>query len=387
MQRIIRPIENWQPASSLVRGFSSSCANGGLGSQLQEEIVEAKKSSPPTIVQEGASRLESLRETLRLERQNGLPRKANQLPKPSWLKIPATARPDNLANYLRLKETVKGLKLATVCESAKCPNIGECWGGGEDKKATATIMIGGDQCTRACRFCSVKTSLRPPPLDPNEPEHVAEAIAQWGLDYVVITSVDRDDLPDHGSEHFAQTVRLLKQKRGDELLVEFLTPDFGGVKERIERVALAGLDVYAHNIETVERLQSRVRDRRAGYSQSLHVLETAKKAKSGLVTKTSLMLGLGETLDEIRATMKDALNSGVEVITFGQYLRPTKGHLPVVEYVRPEVYDQLRVEGEQMGFRYVASGPLVRSSYKAGEFYLKTMVKERKAASSANGSF
>jgi lipoic acid synthetase len=353
--------------------LSSSCSTSSLPSAASSNIGEST-TNPAT------SRLESLREALREERkQTGLPRKQNQLPKPSWLKINATAHPDNVANYLRLKETVKGLKLATVCESAKCPNIGECWGGGEDKKATATIMIGGEQCTRACRFCSVKTSLKPPPLDPMEPENVSEAIARWGLDYVVITSVDRDDLPDHASEHFAQTVRLLKKKRGDELLVEFLTPDFAGVKGRIETVALSGLDVYAHNIETVERLQSRVRDRRAGYSQSLYVLETAKKAKPGLVTKTSLMLGLSETLDEIRSTMKDALNAGVDVITFGQYLRPTKGHLQVHEYVTPDTFNLLKEEGERMGFRYVASGPLVRSSYKAGEFYLKTMIRKNRS--------
>ena len=330
-----------------------------------------------------ATRLESLRETLKQEKKAGLPRKANQLQKPEWLKIQATSNPESLANYLRLKETVKGLKLATVCESAKCPNIGECWGGGEDKKATATIMIGGEHCTRACRFCSVKTSLHPPALDPEEPENIAQAIASWGLDYVVLTSVDRDDLPDHAAGHFAETVRRLKAKKGDELLVEFLTPDFGGNKERIELVALSGLDVYAHNLETVERLQARVRDRRAGYAQSLNVLEIAKSsaAKKGIeiLTKTSLMLGLGETIDEVRSTMKDALSSGIDVITFGQYLRPTKGHLPVHEYVTPETFNILKAEGEQMGFKYVASGPLVRSSYKAGEFYMKSMIQSKRA--------
>lgn len=323
-----------------------------------------------------SSRLESLKATLRQE-SKGLPRKSNQLPKPPWLKVSATTAPSNVANYQRLKETVKGLKLATVCESAKCPNIGECWGGGEDHKATATIMIGGEQCTRACRFCSVKTSNRPAPLDPEEPENIADAIARWGLDYVVLTSVDRDDLPDHGAEHFAETIRRLKAKGGKDLLVEFLTPDFGGVESRIATVSKSGLDVYAHNLETVERLQSRVRDRRAGYAQSLHVLEYAKNVHQGsLLTKTSLMLGLGESLDEVRTTMRDALNSGVDVITFGQYLRPTKGHLRVEEYVTPEAFDDLRKEGEAMGFRYVASGPLVRSSYKAGEFYVKSLVMQ-----------
>lgn len=330
-------------------------------------------------------RLEQLRATLGEERR-GLPRKAATLPKPSWLRIPATSHEDNLQNYHKLKDTVKGLKLATVCESAKCPNIGECWGGGKDHKATATIMIGGEQCTRACRFCSVKTALRPPALDPDEPENVATAIAQWGLDYVVLTSVDRDDLPDHGASHFAETVRKLKQKTNNRLLVEFLTPDFLGVESRIALVANSGLDVYAHNLETVERLQSRIRDRRAGYSQSLRVLETAKRANPQLITKTSLMLGLGETKQEVLSTMRDAMDSGIEVITFGQYLRPTKGHLPVVEYVTPAVFDELRVAGEEMGFKYVASGPLVRSSYKAGEFYLKALLNTRKSAASASSS-
>jgi lipoic acid synthetase len=215
-------------------------------------------------------------------------------------------------------------------------------------------------------------------LDPLEPENVSEAIAAWGLDYVVITSVDRDDLEDHGAFHFAETVRKLKHKTNHKLLVEFLTPDFAGDRSRIELVATSGLDVYAHNLETVERLQSKIRDRRAGYAQSLFVLETAKKVNPLLISKTSLMLGLGETKKEVIATMRDARDAGIDVITFGQYLRPTKGHLPVVEYVTPEVFDELRVEGENMGFRYVASGPLVRSSYKAGEFYLKALVNSKK---------
>lgn len=306
-----------------------------------------------------------------------LPRAKDRLAKPSWLRIPVTAG-EQLENYQRLKSTVKQLKLATVCEEAKCPNIGECWGGGKDKKATATIMIGGEICTRACRFCSVKTSLRPPPLDPAEPEHVAQAIAKWGLDYVVLTSVDRDDVSDHGSEHFAKTVRHLRGAAKPELLIEFLTPDFGGVYDRVANVANSGLDVYAHNVETVERLQSRVRDRRANYRQSFGVLESALRANPRLITKTSVMLGLGETKEEVVRTMRDALASGVSVITFGQYLRPTKGHLPVMEYVTPEAFEELRVIGEGMGFKYVASGPLVRSSYKAGEFYLEALVRSRR---------
>ena len=330
------------------------------------------------------ARLAELRQTLRAEKEGvvevpqGLPRASKRLPRPDWLRISPTEG-EQLENYARLKGTVKSLGLATVCEEAKCPNIGECWGGGADKKATATIMIMGETCTRACRFCSVKTSLAPPALDSTEPERVATAIAQWGLDYVVLTSVDRDDVADHGASHFAQTVRHLKHLKS-ELLVECLTPDFGGDKDRIALVAQSGLDVYAHNIETVERLQSRVRDRRANYAQSLSVLEIALRAKPSLVTKTSIMLGLGETLPEVRSAMRDALDAGVAVITFGQYLRPTKGHLPVVEYVTPEIFAQLEKEGIEMGFKFVASGPLVRSSYKAGEFFIKALSKEKQIA-------
>eukprot|EP00750_Incisomonas_marina_P020061 INCI3691.2.p1 GENE.INCI3691.2~~INCI3691.2.p1 ORF type:complete len:363 (-),score=66.74 INCI3691.2:395-1483(-) len=244
-------------------------------------------------------------------------------PKPRWLKgtIPEGE------NYHKLKDTVKSLGLATVCEEARCPNIGECWGGKEGT-ATATIMIMGDTCTRACRFCAVKTSNAPPPLDPLEPEKVSTAIAAWGLDYVVLTSVDRDDLADHGSSHFAETIRGLKQKKS-ELLVECLTGDFAGSEECIRTVATSGLDVYAHNVETVERLQRKVRDRRANYEQSLHVLKKAKEFEPRLVTKTSIMLGVGETDEEVRQTMKDLRDIGVDVVTFGQYLRPTKRHLKV----------------------------------------------------------
>ena len=191
-------------------------------------------------------------------------------PKPRWLKAPL---PEG-ENYNKLKSTVRDLKLATVCEEARCPNIGECWGGKEGT-ATATIMIMGDTCTRGCRFCAVKTSRAPPPLDPEEPENISEAVSQWGLGYVVLTSVDRDDLPDQGSSHIAKTISLLKKKQPD-LLVECLTPDFSGEHDMIDRVALSGLDVFAHNVETVERMTGRVRDHRAGYRQSLDVLERAK---------------------------------------------------------------------------------------------------------------
>jgi lipoic acid synthetase len=316
--------------------------------------------------------------SLKITRRKAPPRPAKILPKPAWLK----AQPATSENYLSLRSTVRELGLATVCEEAKCPNIGECWGGGSDgnSAATATIMIMGDTCTRGCNFCAVKTSRKPNPLDPEEPEKVAEAITKWGLDYVVLTSVDRDDLEDQGSGHFRKVVMKLKEKHknvGKEILVEALTPDFRGDLSLVEIVATSGLDVYAHNIETVERLQKRVRDHRAGYQQSLSVLEHVKKVNDVVFTKTSIMLGLGETDEDIRQTLRDLRDIDVDVVTFGQYLQPSKRHLPVKEYVTPEKYQEWQVEAEGMGFKYVASGPLVRSSYKAGEFFLKNLIKER----------
>jgi len=319
-------------------------------------------------------------------RRKAPPRPAKILPKPSWIK----AQPATSDNYLSLRSTVRELGLATVCEEAKCPNIGECWGGkdenGEKSAATATIMIMGDTCTRGCSFCAVKTSRKPGPLDPEEPEKVAEAITKWGLDYVVLTSVDRDDLEDQGSNHFREVVMKLKAKSlqsrdpDKQILVEALTPDFRGDLKLVENVATSGLDVYAHNIETVERLQNRVRDRRAGYAQTLSVLEHAKKVNELVLTKTSIMLGLGENDEDIRKTLQDLRNIDVDVVTFGQYLQPSKRHLPVKEYVTPEKYQEWQEEGEGMGFKYVASGPLVRSSYKAGEFFLKNLIQERERA-------
>eukprot|EP01083_Nonionella_stella_P294152 1000200_1 len=319
-------------------------------------------------------------------RRKAPPRPAKILPKPAWIK----AQPATSDNYLSLRSTVRELGLATVCEEAKCPNIGECWGGkdenGEKSAATATIMIMGDTCTRGCSFCAVKTSRKPGPLDPEEPEKVAEAITKWGLDYVVLTSVDRDDLEDQGSNHFREVVMKLKAKSRQsrdpdkQILVEALTPDFRGDLSLVENVATSGLDVYAHNIETVERLQKRVRDRRAGYAQTLSVLEHAKKVNDLVLTKTSIMLGLGENDEDIRKTLQDLRNIDVDVVTFGQYLQPSKRHLPVKEYVTPEKYQEWQEEAEGMGFKYVASGPLVRSSYKAGEFFLKNLIQERERA-------
>jgi lipoic acid synthetase len=345
-----------------------------------------------TVTKASTSRLQGLRDQLSIEDSNTLddfasgikpirkkapPRSSKILPKPRWLK----AAPADSENYQKLRSTVRELGLSTVCEEARCPNIGECWGGGKDGTATATIMIMGDTCTRGCRFCSVKTSKAPPPLDPEEPEKVASAIAKWGLDYVVLTSVDRDDLEDQGSDHFRQVVQKLKEKKPD-LLVEALSPDFQGNEALVHAVATSGLDVFAHNIETVERLTPKVRDRRAHYHQSLGVLKYAKTVGTR-ITKTSIMLGLGETDEEVMKTLEDLRAVDVDVVTFGQYLQPTKRHLPVKEYVTPEKFEEWQVKGESMGFKYIASGPLVRSSYKAGEFFLKNHIEEQKAAQAA----
>lgn len=218
---------------------------------------------------------------------------------PEWLKTPI---PDN-SNYKQIKKDLRGLNLHTVCEEARCPNISDCWGGSDKSAATATIMLMGDTCTRGCRFCSVKTSRAPPPLDPHEPEHTAEALSRWGLGYVVLTSVDRDDLVDGGARHFAETIMKIKQKKPD-MLVEALTGDYAGDLAMVEVVARSGLDVYAHNMETVEELTPMVRDPRAKFRQSLAVLEHAKKTVPTLITKTSLMLGLGEKEDEIWKTLQ-----------------------------------------------------------------------------------
>lgn len=299
-----------------------------------------------------------------------IPRKPRErLPEWAKSKIPVGE------NFARIKANVKDLKLHTVCEEARCPNIGECWGGKEGT-ATATIMLMGDTCTRGCRFCSVKTSRAPPPLDANEPLHTAEAVAKWGLDYVVLTSVDRDDLSDGGANHIAQTVRLLKEKK-PAILVECLTPDFQGNNELIGIVARSGLNVYAHNIETVEALQKQVRDNRANYKQSIGVLVEAKRVAPKLVTKTSIMLGLGETDEQVESALRDLRSADVDCVTFGQYMQPTKRHMNVKEYVHPDKFAHWKKRADELGFLYCASGPLVRSSYKAGELFLTALAKSR----------
>ena len=320
------------------------------------------------------------------------------LKKPPWLRQKA---PQGL-KYEGLVDQMRDLKLATVCEEARCPNIGECWSG---DTGTATIMVLGDTCTRGCRFCAVNTAATPAPPDENEPEATAEAVASWGVGYVVLTSVDRDDLPDSGAAHFAETVRGIK-RRAPHVLVECLTPDFRGDVEAIRHLARSGLDVFAHNVETVERLQARVRDPRAGYRQSLEVLAEAKRAgaeRSGesgesggggdssssgrvLYTKSSLMLGFGEEDHEVEQAMRDMREAGVDILTLGQYLQPTPRHLPVTEFVTPEKFDHwARFGKDVVGFRYVASGPLVRSSYKAGEFFVEAMIRDDEARAKLEG--
>lgn len=295
-------------------------------------------------------------------------------PKPSWLKVKAPSG----ENYTRIKDLLGELKLATVCQEAKCPNMGECWSGG-----TATFMLMGEVCTRGCRFCNVKTGNPKGAIDPFEPEKVAYSISQMDLKYVVITSVDRDDLEDQGSSHFARTVSTIKKLQPD-LIVEILTPDFRGNKELIQQLADSEPDVFAQNIETVRRLTSSVRDPRAGYDQTMGVLKTVKDHKPNMYTKSSLMLGLGETDEEIMETLRDLRAAQCDVITFGQYLQPTERHLKVIEYITPEKFKYWQDVAEGMGFLYVASGPLVRSSYRAGEFFLEGVIRKNKKENQEN---
>ena len=299
-------------------------------------------------------------------------RKRSHTRLPEWLKTPIPVN----NNYKKIKNDLRGLGLHTVCEEAKCPNISDCWGGSDKSEATATIMLMGDTCTRGCRFCSVKTSRAPPPLDPHEPENTAEALARWGLGYVVLTMVDRDDLIDGGARHCAETIMKIKQKT-PSTLVEALTGDYLGDLEQVAVVARSGLDVYAHNVETTPQLTPFVRDRRATFEQSINVLRAAKEARPELITKTSIMLGLGETEEQLWDTLKQLRGVGVDVVTFGQYMRPTKRHMKVEEYVTPAVFELWRQRALDLGFMYCASGPLVRSSYKAGEAFIENVLKKR----------
>jgi len=287
--------------------------------------------------------------------------------KPPWLKVRMPGSP----RYHAIQQRARQLKLATVCEEARCPNIGECWGGG-----TATFMVMGDTCTRGCRFCAVKTARFPAALDPDEPTNVATAIAEMDLDYVVVTSVDRDDVRDGGAAHFAACIRAIRE-RAPATKVEVLIPDFRGDLAALKKVVDAQPDVIAQNQETVRRLTHPVRDRKASYDTTLAVLKAIKDMAPSMFTKSSLMVGLGETDDEVEEAMRDLRAVGVDFLTVGQYLQPTPKHLPVVAFVTPDRFRTYEQLGLSLGFRYVASGPLVRSSYKAGEFFIHRLLEER----------
>lgn len=264
--------------------------------------------------------------------------------------------------YSRIKRTLRDRSLFTVCEEARCPNVAECWDNG-----TATFMIMGSNCSRGCRFCAV-THGNMLPLDPEEPHKVVQSARIMGLSYVVVTSVDRDDLPDQGASHFARVIRELKK---EDILVEALVPDFRGEKDLIEKIIEESPAVLAHNLETVRSLTPEVRDPRAGYEQSLNVLNHIKQVNPDQLTKSSIMLGLGETDDEVEQTMIDLRENGVDILTIGQYLRPSKMQLPVVEYTQIDRFKSLESLGYSLGFSFVASGPLVRTSYRAAEAWTK----------------
>lgn len=291
--------------------------------------------------------------------KNGI--KANQnanIPnqkKPAWIRV----KSNSSSNFQHVKEQVQGKRLYTVCEEAMCPNLSECW-----SRGTATFMLMGGVCTRACKFCSVDTGNPKGWLDQHEPINTALAVKKMNLKYVVLTSVNRDDLDDGGANHYADTVQLIKE-HNPHTSVEALTPDFKGLRSSIETLVNCGIQVFAQNIETVKRLTHPVRDIRAGYQQTLDVLATSKVINSEVLTKSSIILGLGETRDEIIETMDDLLEANVDILTLGQYLRPTLNHLPVARWIKPSEFNELRDIGIKRGFLEVVSGPMVRSSYRA----------------------
>jgi lipoic acid synthetase len=292
--------------------------------------------------------------------------------KPAWLKVRAPGG----ENYTRLKQTLRELDLYTVCEEARCPNVGECWSAG-----TATVMLLGHTCTRGCRFCAVTTGNPRGAFDPREPEHVARAIGRLDLKYVVLTMVDRDDLLDGGAAQVARTVSALRREL-PALLVETLVGDFGGRRRDVATVLESEPHVFAHNIEVVRRLTRTIRDQRCDYDRSLEVLRQAKAAGGGRLVKSSIMVGIGENDGEVEATMRDLRDAGVDIVTLGQYLRPTPKHAEVDRYVTPETFAHYEAFGRDLGFDFVASGPLVRSSYHAAEGFAAARL--RPAASPAN---
>ncbi len=282
-------------------------------------------------------------------------------PKPKWLRVKAPSG----SRFEAVKRNVGEHRLSTVCQESHCPNMGECWSNG-----TATIMLMGSVCTRACRFCAVDTGNPSGWLDLEEPQNTAKSVELMALRYIVLTSVDRDDLADGGASHYAACVRAIKQNT-PQVVVEALTPDFDGDLHAIEQVVDSGLEVFAQNVETVERLTHEVRDPRADYEKTLRVLKHAKQHRPQVLTKTSLMLGLGETDEEVLQTMDDLRAIGVDILTLGQYLQPTRNHLPVRRWVSPEEFNRFREIGLEKGFMEVAAGPLVRSSYRADRVFEK----------------
>ena len=296
--------------------------------------------------------------------------------KPGWLKV----RAPRGENYTRLKRTLRELELYTVCEEAHCPNVGECWGHG-----TATVMLLGHMCTRGCRFCAVTSGNPRGAVDPREPEHTARAIAELGLKYVVLTMVDRDDLLDGGAAHVARTVRALHQGQ-PSLLVEALTGDFGGRLRDVHTVVDAGPNVFAHNVEVVRRLTPLVRDRRCAYDLSLDVLRAAKDRAPERFVKSSLMVGIGESDDEVLEALADLRRAGVDIVTLGQYLRPSARHTEVQRWVSPDQFERFGSEAARLGFAYAASGPLVRSSYHAAEAFVAAATEPRKSAGGSNSA-
>jgi lipoic acid synthetase len=291
---------------------------------------------------------------------------AKSPPKPAWLKV----RLPGGERHAHLKQTFRRLQLHTVCEEARCPNIGECW-----REGTATLMILGDVCTRGCRFCAVTSGNPRGVVDIREPDHVGEALGQMDLAYVVLTMVDRDDLPDGGADHVARTIQSIRRHSPDTL-VEALVGDFAGTRDDVVTVTEDGRpDVFAHNVEVVPALQRSMRDARCSWERSTDVLRWAREAGAN-VTKTSLMVGCGEQPEDVHEAMRRLRDEAdVDVLTIGQYLRPTPKHAPIVRYVEPEEFDAFREAGLKLGFKYVASGPLVRSSYRAAEAFLKGILK------------
>lgn len=286
-------------------------------------------------------------------------------PKPPWLRVRAPGG----EQYQKLKQTFRTLDLHTVCEEARCPNVGECW-----REGTATVMLLGGVCTRGCRFCAVTTGNPGGAYDVREPEHVARAISRLDLQYVVLTMVDRDDMLDGGAEHVGRTVRRIRELRPD-ILIETLVGDFQGNQSYIETVVDSAPDVFAHNIEVVRRITRRIRDVRCSYDRSLDVLRHAKQYAPERITKSSIMVGIGETDEEVIETLADLRKASVDIVTIGQYLRPTPKHAEVDRFVTPEAFASFEKAALEMGFVYAASGPLVRSSYKAAEVFVRSMLK------------